>query len=95
MFAAVSPGSNVKFVAKSITRVRSSWPNSIGAVVGNGSAVNVVDSTAIARVEFVFVSRTGVLASRALVGASSARPKKMKTRMKQRRLAGELPIVRP
>jgi hypothetical protein len=42
----------------------------------------MVDSTAIARVEFAFVSNTGAPASRAFGGASSAMQQNTKTKMK-------------
>jgi hypothetical protein len=50
MSAAVS----LKFVAKSITRVRLSWLNATGVVGPKGSARRLIDSNASARVEFVF-----------------------------------------
>jgi hypothetical protein len=81
-FAAVSPGNSDRFVAKSVIRVRVSGLNGAGAVTGKGSASSAVDSTAIARVEFVFVSNTGGLASLARAGASNAMQQKKKTKMK-------------
>jgi hypothetical protein len=56
------------------------------AVGPNGSAVRPVDSTAIARVEFVFVSKNGALASCALLGANSTRQKKAKIITKKVRI---------
>jgi hypothetical protein len=51
-------------------------------MTGNGSASKVVDSIAMPRVEFVFVSNTGGLASRAFAGASNAMQQNKKTKMK-------------
>jgi len=51
----------------------------MGAITGNGSASKVLDSTAIARVEFVLLSKTGVFASRARTGANKTTQKKVKT----------------
>src|SRR5262245_39509416 len=87
ILAAVSPGSSVRLVAKSITRVRLSWLNGTGAVVGNGSTIKLVDSTATARVELDFVSNTGAVARRARVGNSTSRQKNRKIAKQERLIA--------
>src|SRR6185369_1930802 len=77
----VSPESTVRFVAKSITRVRSSWLKGTGVVGANGSARRLIDSNASARVvEFVLVSNTGAVATRASVGANSTMHSKERMR---------------
>src|SRR6185503_12498165 len=82
----VSPGSRVRFVAKSITRVRSSWLKGTGVAGANGSARRLIDSNASARVvELVFVSNTGAVARRASVGASSTIHSKERMRTKATR----------
>src|SRR5690349_17590146 len=87
----VSPGSSVRFVAKSITRVRSSWLKATGVVGLNGSASRLIDSNASARVELVFVSNTGAVASRAFLGANNAMQNRESMKIKTTRR----PIVRP
>ena len=56
-----------------MTRVRLSVPNRIGSVGGNGSDREVTDSSAIARVEFVWVSRVSAVAARFTCGVPPAR----------------------
>jgi hypothetical protein len=65
-------------LAKSITRVRASGPKGIDATGANGSVTRLTDSTASARVELVFVSRIGAVATRARVGKSSVRQQSVK-----------------
>ena len=60
--------------------------NGIEDVAANGSAVRPVDSTAIARVELVFVSRIGALASCASPEAKSATQKNAKIITKKVRI---------
>lgn len=66
--------------------MRLSALSGIGAVTGNGSATRLVDSTAIARVELVRVSKTGAVASWAAFGPSSAMQKNARIRTKMTRI---------
>jgi hypothetical protein len=50
-----------RFLAKTAIRVRVSGPNPTEAVSGNGSGFSVTDSSAMARVEFASLSKTGDL----------------------------------
>jgi hypothetical protein len=70
---AVSPFARLRLFAKRIIRVLLSTAKGTGAVAVNGSASRFVDSTAMARVEFALVRRTGGVAARwTLVGNKSA-----------------------
>lgn len=70
--ASVSPAASERLLAKSTTRVRLSEFTGSDDVGANGSVTRVTESTAIARVEFVWVSSVGPVASCARAGRSSA-----------------------